>query len=658
MSVKDSFEKLRKTILNTSTEDIDKSLDQAIKDISSFRQTTTSKSYINLVKNLISKQFGNSFSFKQGEGNSFNQGMASPASFGQAGKLNRYKLYQSIVTNINYCHRALNVIVDNILSPDDITKVALEIKPKKLMEDDDSIQTDNKVTSVKELITKLKLEKNLNVIVKNTLLYGDFYCEVTNSKRALLSRSLILEGLENRNNDNIIVENIDEVSSIKIKIDYSLYEETRQYLGEVDGQNYLYEDVQIDDTTIRNEKKLIDLMLVYHEPDRVVKLQSSMFPICFGYLVFPKFGVAQVASLEDQAVNSICMNILKNLQTKIPQMGEITDIDELKELVKRMATPANLISTMEIRYVPPERMQHFTVPSTKYFPYGESIFDSTVFLSKVLVSMETAIAIQRINRSTEKRKIEVEIGLPRDAKNVIEELKETFNKRKVSLDSFGSVDTIPSMISTFEDIYLPRKDGKNFVDVSSFQDAGSDARSKVEELKFVRDSLVASLGVPAAFLNIEENLSNKSALSEENILFARTIIGHQKYLSEQINALIEKVYTLYDPEMSLDVLTNVHISFAPPKSLQFERESKYITDLVSLIRSLEEIGIPREYSKKKYLTGIDWEELKNYEISSKIDKNLNTTPGGEQDQTGMEGMGNLNGGMGGMGGGIPGGGGF
>src|SRR5574340_687271 len=156
MSVKDSFEKLRRTILNTSTEDIDKSLDQAIKDISSFRQSTTSKSYISLVKNLISKQFGTSFSFKQGDGNAFSQGMASPASFGQASKINRYKLYQSIISNINYCNRALNVIVDNILSPDDITKVSLEIKSKKVIEDDDSIEHDNKVTSVKELITKLK----------------------------------------------------------------------------------------------------------------------------------------------------------------------------------------------------------------------------------------------------------------------------------------------------------------------------------------------------------------------------------------------------------------------------------------------------------------------------------------------------------------------
>jgi len=64
---------------------------------------------------------------------------------------------------------------------------------------------------------------------------------------------------------------------------------------------------------------------------------------------------------------------------------------------------------------------------------------------------------------------------------------------------------------------------------------------------------------------------------------------------------------------------------------------------------LERIGIPKEYSKKRYLSQIDWEEVKNYEIDSKIDKELKTKPGQEEDEAG--GMGGL-GGMGGFGGGV------
>jgi len=438
MSIRDSFEKLRKTILNTDTAEIDKTLDQAIKDISSFRQQSTSKSYINLVKNLISKQFGSSLSFKSEPG-LFSQGVASPVSFGQSNKLNRYKTYQSIITNINYCYRALSVLVDNILAPDDITKISLDIKPKQLIQDKN--RTDSNVSSVKETITKLKLEKNLHIIVKNTLLYGDFFCEISNAKKALLSKSLILEGANNLNKEEVIIEDLKTINGndirLKIRIDYSLYQ-NEEYLGEIENVGFLREDGSFAGGAInpdsedepknsdakkkaKEDKAVEDLMLVFHEPDRVVKLQSSLFPICFGYLVFPKYNISQAASLEDQAINNICSNILKNLQNKIPQTNEISDIEDLKDVIRKMSQTTSLGTLMEIRYVPPERMQHFLIPSTKYFPYGESIFDSTIFLSKVLVAMETALAIQRLNRSTEKRKIEVEIGLPRDARQVIEE---------------------------------------------------------------------------------------------------------------------------------------------------------------------------------------------------------------------------------------------
>ena len=148
-----------------------------------------------------------------------------------------------------------------------------------------------------------------------------------------------------------------------------------------------------------------------------------------------------------------------------------------------MIKSADFSRSLNIRYVPPDKMEHFHIPSDKYFPYGESIFDPCQYNAKVLIALETALAIHRLTRSIEKRKIAVEIGLPRDAKNAIEKMKEEFRKRKISLDSFGTVDTIPSMITTFEDIYIPQKDGKPFVDVSSFNEGGADVRGKVDEFR-------------------------------------------------------------------------------------------------------------------------------------------------------------------------------
>jgi hypothetical protein len=395
-----------------------------------------------------------------------------------------------------------------------------------------------------------------------------------------------------------------------------------------------------------------DIKLMFHVPRNIVKLQSELFPVCFGYLVFPKYNTRTQCQLGDQTINDICLSILKNLERRIPETSEFKNNKELQDIIRYLISDSDYGygKRLNIRFVPPDRMQHFKVPSTKYYPYGESIFDSVTYSAKLLISLETALAIQRISRSTEKRKIAIEIGLPRDAKKMIESIKEQFRKRKVSLDSFGTVDTIPSMITTFEDIYIPQKDGKPFVDIDTFTAGNVDIRSKVDELKFIRDELIASLGVPPAFIGIEENVNMKATLSDENVLFARTVIGHQKYLTNQIVELIQKTLQIINPEESLTLLDNVIITLPAPKSLQFEMLAKRINDIVTLIESLERVGVPKEYSKKKYLEDIAWEEVDNYQVDADIDKKLGIAP---KEETGF-------GGVGGMGGvpGLPSGGAF
>lgn len=1112
-NLKDTFHKLKTSILGTKTVDIDTKLNQAVKDISSYRSNSGRNGYIDLVRSLITKSTGGDLSLDNA-GGMFGQGATSPATFGQGGRTLRYKSYEAIISNINYCFRALHVLTDNILSPDDITKISLDIKPTTLLGTEE-VPTESKISAIKEGLKILKIEENLDIIVKNTLLFGDFFCEIASAQTALTSKALLIEHFEEAiriGSKEILNVNEDKVK-IKIVMDYSLFHEN------IDSR----EKDNLDTKNEKNDENKIDvknLQLLFHEPNRVVKLQSDLFPLCFGYLVFPKTVLNPNYMMQDQVVNSICTSILKSLEKRIPQISEYTNNDDLKRLIATMIKETDESKALNIRYVPPDRIQHFMVPSTKYYPYGESIFDSCQFTAKVLIALETALAIQRLSRSTEKRKIGIEIGLPRDARKMVEKLKEEFRKRKISLDSFGTIDTIPcldlrtsipltngkymplvdiikyfnkgndfeiyaydrksgtivpdkivsakvtgknvqvikvtldndtttictpehlwmlrdgtylqakdlktgqslmphytrstkscnslwytyeetyqpgqelwklthrvfgeylglynkkdvvhhkdknprnnsswnlegcthrehaiihsndpengwngknigknqitktfrcvicdnlfekeywngtstcsdncfkeykkqysynswltrkekneyklisvncshcgeeikvtkskyenmksnnkpfftcdkkvckhtidkfhrilartpsgsveivykncpvcgkrfisrksdnravcslqctvyyadmvrnskvktycdwcgnkieiapsyfkkskfhacnnincrrhigqlnrsisknygklstpiyfseciicdkltcfskektgynyytcgskscsstamhrgiirykkvcnhkvkkiewveekvdvgdiqtenfhnfaitngifihnSLISTFEDVYIPQKDGKSFVDIGTFSEGNVDIRGKVDELKFLRDSVIASLGIPPSFIGLEENLANKAALGEENILFARTIVAHQKYFTKNINGLIKKIFDIINPEMALTLFDHVLIALPPPKSLQFERESKYIGDLATLVEALERLGIPKEWAISKYLTNIDWGELKNFEINDVIDKKLGTA---KKEDEGMGGMGG--GGMG------------
>ncbi|GIU69105.1 MAG: hypothetical protein KatS3mg002_0341 [Candidatus Woesearchaeota archaeon] len=456
MTLKDAFNKLKVTVLGTKTTEIDSKLDKVISDISSLKTNSDSLGYVNLIKSILNKS---------GTENIFSNVGASEtnlATFGQGSRLSRYKTYESIVANINYCYRALNVLTDNILSPDDITKISLDVKnmSKTLDDSDESL-----ISYVKEVISIIKLEKNIRSIIYNTLLKGDFFCEITTDKDAIKNRSLISENL---------------------------------YLTELND-------------TEDNKIPLRSIKYILHNPEYVLKLQTESFPICLGYLVFPRirFQVMSgsgVMDISQKTVDEICLRILRQIQTSLNDADFLSKdaYNDLKDIVSQLLLNQTQLNTA-IRFVPPDRMQHFFIDTMKYFPYGESIFDSMVFTAKVLIALETALTIQRLNRSTEKRKIAVEMGLTRDAKKVIEQLREEFKKRKISIDSFGTIDTIPSMITTFEDIYIPQKDGKAFVDIQTLNEGNVDVRSKVDELKFMRDQLVASIGIPPAFIGIEEN---------------------------------------------------------------------------------------------------------------------------------------------------------
>jgi hypothetical protein len=647
----DLYAKLKSSIVGTKTQKIDLKLDKAVRDIVSYKSQSGRKGYIDLVKAVISKSTnGMNIGLASSSNNLFGQGSAGPAAFGQGHRLMRYTMYQAIVANINYCYRALTVLVENILSPDDITKVSLEIKPKSFLEDENPNEAKAKI--VKQVVKLIELEEKLDTIVYNTLLFGDFFCEIGDAKKALTSRSILTESQAyvdslNRDMAEGLIEKFSTPSKelkkdINVEIDYRALKE-----AEKDPE---LKELTDDDDELDKERKTIlrNMKLIFHEAKNVIVLQSALFPVCFGYLIFPNIEAMGVSgiSIADETVNQICLSILRSLEKKIPQMKEFRDDKELKNIIKSMIVHSDPQKALDIRYVPPDMMVHFKRPTTKYYPYGESIFDSTQYAAKVLIALETALAIQRLSRSTEKRKIAVEIGLPRDARQAIESMKEEFRKRKVSLDNFGTVDTIPSMITTFEDIYIPQKDGKPFVDVSTFNEGNVDIRSKVDELKFMRDSLVSSLGVPPAFIGIEENLSNKAALSEENILFARTIISHQKYLTHQINDLIQQIFNIIDPEGALTILDNVMIALPVPKSLQFEREARYMNEIAGLIESLERLGVPKEYSKKKYLSNFDWDDVKKYEIDEKVEKAVDPTKNEDE----MGGMGGIGGG--GLGGGF------
>jgi hypothetical protein len=70
-----------------------------------------------------------------------------------------------------------------------------------------------------------------------------------------------------------------------------------------------------------------------------------------------------------------------------------------------------------------------------------------------------------------------------------------------------------------------------------------------------------------------------------------------------------------------------------------------MSELANLVRTLEEIGVPKEWSRKKYLTSVDWDDVERFIIKAKIEKEANT---GDKEDDGMGGIGGGGGDFGGQ----------
>lgn len=660
-----SFSKVRDKVVPASKAKVLDQIDVILNRVEDTIINKNSMNYAELVRKTMSSVISND-TFQNVSSDVF-------MSYDIFDRLVRYANAEEICDFIPYCARALKVIADETLAPDKITKDVINFLEEAKTSDRSNVS----LSRIRSINKTLNLEEYLHEIVYETLKLGDQFVEVCDymDEDVPITQSLLMES-ENGgtrlpknffNHDGTLNEQLveQEISMIEpIPIEYPVY---------MEGKNgRVIEDVRKIDVTpviveasAKKENEKIDigqLRLILHDPRFVIKLQTKRYKLNLGYLILPRpsdgvFGSNMLAPGRSTGsmgcsssntihtgmltqrfrdfvgVDKIYSDVIDTIKKHIGNKDLTVDKKEIMTLLTRAIKDFDSERNLRfiIRYVPPDRMQHFGINTRRFFPYGEGIFFKTSFSAKLLIAFETALAIKRVSDSSDKRVIYVETGIPRNVRSLIEEIKEAHKKRKFSLDTMGNIGSIPSMVTSYEDYYLPQNKGKRYVEFDTIPNP-INLRDIADELKLFRDNLVASLEVPPSYLNLEENLSNKSALSFENALFARTIVSYQTRLSKPLNSLFSKIYRLVYGE---PLPIGVKATFPPPTMLELERETEHIEVISRLINSLKEFGIPLEYLKRKYLP-FDWKEVEKYDNLGKIDEKSGDKP---PDDMGMSGMG-------------------
>lgn len=646
MSIKDTFRNLLYSINKSGDLTID--FERHLDDVNSadLLSPYRKKDWIDLVNAVVNKSNnGKESDVIDNVLSSFNAGYSQ---FTPSKKrLDSYKNILAVKDRIPILGKALRIWADNILSPDDINKRSLNVISE--LDDIEGIETEIDLLKqeFRNAMKVLAIDKKADYIIQNTLLFGDFFVELTTRQREMenVFGGVIREekiNLSEINNklfkDKQISVKLLETEDIKHIRRHNLIEndlvskELREYKNEDNiTEDYLITEDELNKDTAKNNKKdditYDDVSLIYHQPHNVIKIQR--YNICLGYLVIDSETSAQEAAgprmgnvgsfskmqmdSEKEAFNTIINKVYAVISSYLKQIDVNSLSDDIKDVLINIIKGYNKISSIKsvnVRYVPESNMIHFKNISLKDEVYGESIFADLEFIFRLYLARLVSSTIYMLSRAGKHMIFTVDVSGTRDASSRIENVKRAVKSREVKVSDLNDIETIPSIVSTFEDYYLPAKDGKRYVEMDTL-DMGSYSDTRQGEDTTLIKNILTGIEIPPSYLGIEEFNSTKATLAQESMLFARSVIRYQKMFSEYFTELMHKIYILVHSDDD-DLNSNYHnisLTFMPPRGIITEALSKMYTEIRDIYNSLKEMNVPEEKILRRFLPEYDFDEF-------------------------------------------------
>jgi len=185
---------------------------------------------------------------------------------------------------------------------------------------------------------------------------------------------------------------------------------------------------------------------------------------------------------------------------------------------------------------------HFRLHSSDplFYPYGKSIAALSRQIFRSLKLMEDAMLIYRLMRAPERRIFYVDVGqLPSSkAEMFIERLKDKFKKEKFFDRNTGQIDARYNPLSADEDFFVPTRGG-NGTKIDTLP--GAQNLGEVDDVKYFRDKLLASLKIPKDYIvEKEQSPERKANLSQLDVKFARTIARIQHSIEVALESIAKR----------------------------------------------------------------------------------------------------------------------
>ena len=332
---------------------------------------------------------------------------------------------------------------------------------------------------------------------------------------------------------------------------------------------------------------------------------------------------------------AITTKIATFIQKKFEEYGGNVNIDNMSSSLQLLISDIlnKGSNKVYIRYIPPLNMQQFKIEGTGLnAPYGEGIVEDLLFRAKLLLADDINSILTKLTSSGKRMVWKVAANTHQQAANRIQQLSRAATKRTVSIDNY--IDTMASVISPHENIFVAKINGEDQVDIDTL-DLGSYQETTDPNMYYVKQ-LITGAEIPPAHLGYEEWTSGKNTLSAENVVFAQSIIGYQKEFSESITSLIQKIYLAIFSHTNeyYSGYKDLIIALNAPRGISLATYAEYAQNLDTIVNTLNDLEIPKEYIINTF-----WPELYDITIKTKkiLEKLSGNTKGSNADSSGDSG---------------------
>jgi hypothetical protein len=181
--------------------------------------------------------------------------------------------------------------------------------------------------------------------------------------------------------------------------------------------------------------------------------------------------------------------------------------------------------------------------------YGYGVAEGARSAWKRLMLLEDATMLYKLTRAPNRYVFYVRTGNkpPKEQRAILKEYQKEYRKKKYIDPTTGRLSLKNNPLSSQEDLWVPLQDGKDPSRIETFPSL--DFQS-MDELDYFKNKLFAGLGVPKRFLTYDETADSRTASSNEDIRFARSVLRLQREIISGLNKVIGVDYALRGEDYS------------------------------------------------------------------------------------------------------------